>query len=233
MAHLQLFFYIFLLATGLGGITVGAILVHRIRDRVLLVIVGVIVAFSTGLALFVVLFYLREVLAHPIDLGPAAAVVNLALVVAMYTGIGVVVRWVAPERSPLLLAAAATPVTVAYLLFGVLAPAVAPLAVWGYAHSDLVTLIAVLSAAIYLGYAGFALRRGGTAHTHESVRFLVSSLGWMLVCYAVLSSAATGLIVRLQVDVDPTVPFNYLLFLGWNVVAIVTFVRYLAEPADP
>jgi DNA-binding CsgD family transcriptional regulator len=66
----------------------------------------------------------------------------------------------------------------------------------------------------------------------ESVRFFVAWLGKLLLGYAVIAIAATVGIVLADLELDPTVALNFLLLLGWNVLAITSFIRYLSHPVD-
>lgn len=237
MQHLQLVLYILLLSTGFGGITVSAIFWHRTRARILLVMITVISLFSLGLLLFAALFYLQEILLYPVNVSGPVGLINAGIVVGVYAGIAVAVRLARPDSSRSALAAAAAPVALVYAAFAVLASLYAPLAAWARAHPDLVTLLSVGSASLYLGYAGRLLRavtpsRPQAPSQPPGVSFLVVALGWMLLGYAVLAVVSTALLVLLGAKLDATVALNYLLFLGWNIVAIVAFIRYLTRPVD-
>lgn len=237
MQHLQLVLYILLLSTGFGGITISAIFWHRTRARVLLVMIAVISLFSLGLLLFAVLFYLQEILLYPVNVSGPVGLINAGIVVGVYVGIAVAVRLARPDSSRIALAAAATPVALVYAAFAVLAAVYPSLAEWARRHPDLVTLISVGSASLYLGYAGRLLRaytpsRPQAASPPPGVSFLVVALGWMLLGYALLAVVSTGLLIVLGAKLDATVALNYLLFFGWNVVAILAFIRYLTRPVD-
>ncbi|HKJ86634.1 MAG TPA: helix-turn-helix transcriptional regulator [Spirochaetia bacterium] len=232
MAHLQLILYVVLLSTGFGGITVAAIFFHRTGERVLLLMLIIISMFSFGLLLFLAMFYLEQIAAYPVDLTRLVGLANVVIVAVMYVGIALCVRWVNSASSPLSLALAATPVALAYLAFAFVAPAVPVLASWARANQGLVTLFSVGAASFFLGYAGWKLLQGEGELESASIRFLVRWLGGMLLAYAILSASITLLVVLLGASFDVTVVLNYLLFLGWNVVAIIAFIRYLTHPVD-
>jgi DNA-binding CsgD family transcriptional regulator len=230
--HLRLFFYIVLLATGFGGVTVTAILWHRLRERLILLVLAIISFFSTGLLVFIVVYYLREILGVSIDAAGFVGYLNAAIVVLMYGGIFVATRWVAPQRRTVAHALAAIPVVAAYVVFGLIAPSVPSLRGWAQSHGGLVSVGSVLAAALYLGYSGFWLHRGSSSLRPASLAFFVRWLGRLLFGYAVLSAAATVVAAVVGVAFDPTDLLNYLLFVFWNVVAIAAFVQYLTHPVD-
>ncbi len=232
MQHLQLIAYILLLSTGFGGVTVSAIFWHRTRERVLLLMVIIISLFSLGLVVFAGLFYLQEIVVYPLEIVRVVGYINAVIVAAMYAGIAVCVRWVRPDASRLALMLALLPVALDYLVFVFVAPLSTVVGDWASAHGDLVTLLSVGTASLYLGYAGWTMRRGGSTVESTSVRFLVAWLGRMLLGYSVLAVTSTVAIVSIDLKLNPTVALNFLLFLGWNVVAIVSFIRYLTHPVD-
>lgn len=232
MAHLQLVVYAILLSTGFGGITVAAIFLHRTGERILLLMLIIISLFSFGLLLFVAEFYLEQIAAYPVDLSRFVGLANAAIVAAMYVGIALCVRRVNPASSRLALALAATPVTLDYLAFVFVAPAIPAFASWASSSQSIVTLLSVGTASFYLGYSGWKLLEGESELESASFRFLVRWLGRMLLLYAILSVSITLLVVLLGAYFAVTVILNYLLFLGWNVVAIVAFIRYLTHPVD-
>lgn len=230
--HLRLFLYMFLLSTGFGGVTVTAILWHRIRHRMVLLMLAVISLFSAGLVVSIVVYYLREIVGLSIHAAGVVGYMNAVIVLLMYAGLFVAVRWVSPEGSFLLLSLAAVPVLAAYVVFGLLAPVVPPFRVWGQSHAGFVSLGSVFAAALYLGYCGFRLRRGSDALSPASLAFFVRWLGRLLLGYAVVSVAATVVATVAGVAFDPTELLNYLLFVLWNAVAIAAFVQYLTHPVD-
>jgi DNA-binding CsgD family transcriptional regulator len=194
--------------------------------------VGIISLFSAGLIVFAAVFYVQEIMGNPIDLSGLIGYLNAVIVLGMYAGIGICVGWVRPDRSVLHLVLAAVPVALVYAAFALLAPSAPAITAWGRNHGDLVVLLSVGSASVYLGYCGWLLRRGGLTVATESVRFLVAWLGRLLLGYAVIAVATTGGIVIVDLDLEPTVALNFLLFLGWNVLAILSFLRYLSHPVD-
>jgi DNA-binding CsgD family transcriptional regulator len=232
MQHLQLILYILLLSTGFGGVTVSTIFWHRTRERVLLLMVLIISLFSLGLVVFAGLFYLREIVVYPLEIVGMVGYVNAIIVAVMYAAIAVCVRWVRPETPKTALVLTMLPVALDYLAFVFLTPIWVGLADWAGGHGELVTLLSVGTASLYLGFAGWRMRLGGTAVESASVRFLVAWLGRMLLGYSVLAVTSTAVIVGIDLQLNPTVALNFLLFLGWNVVAIVSFIRYLTHPVD-
>lgn len=238
MQHLQLILYVLLLSTGFAGITVSSIFWYRTREPVLLVMVLVISLFSLGLVLFAGLFYLDEIVVYPLEIDDIVGYANAVIVLGMYVGIALCLRLTARPHSRRALVLAAIPVAATYVTFVFVAPWAEPVAQWARRHPNLVTMISVASASLYLGYTGWILRRPVSRHSSESLGFMIHALGWMLLGYAALAVGGTGIVFGINalhgggLRIDPTIALNFLLFLGWNIVAIIAFLRYLRRPID-
>ncbi len=232
MEHLQLFLYIVMLATGFAGVTVTGILWYRIRERLLLVVMFVIGAFALGLLFFLALFYLRSIVVYTLSFGGLVHLINLAIVLAIYGGIALIVRWVSPQSPRWLLSLLILAVAASYLLFGVM-PTVDERAVaWVSDRAAIALIVSVTVASLYLAYCGRRLQGAVGGVAHPTVRFLIRGLGLMLIGFSVLSIAATAVVEALRIDLTPTVALNFILYLAWNVVAITGFIRYLTHPVD-
>jgi len=230
--HLQLLFYGLLLSTGFAGITVLSILFFRTRQRVLLLSLAVIVLYSLGLMLFVLAFYVREIIAYPVSFDQALSYVNTVLTVGVYGTIIAVAFTVAPNTPRAVLIASAAPVALVYALFGVVAWSVAPLSGWVRAHSTLVSAVSAIAASIFLAYAGRVITGGGRRLRSAPVRFFIVQVGRILFWFAVASTTATLITWAAGWSVDLVSTLNFVLYLAWNVISIVAFVRYLLLPVN-
>lgn len=232
MEHLRLLVSVLLLAPGLTGITVLAILRRRLVEPILDHAIAVIGAFSIGLLVSVVVYYLEEI-ARLIDTpGIVLPIVNLAIVAVMYVGVFMLVRATARRARPWLFAIGGTAVAASYILFGVVAQIDPGMAIWTAQHRASVSLVSVALPSLYLGLAGWLLRAGAGRHAHPTIRFLIRAIGWMLFGYAVASVVTTTAVVAAGLSFHPTEPLNFALYLAWNVVAVLAFVRYLTHPVD-
>ncbi len=232
MDHLRFFLYILLLAPGFAGLTVTAILRHRLRERLLSVVLVIIAAFTFGLVLFVLSFYIEVIAGLRVELGVVTSLLNFAVVLVMYGGIISILWRIDTERPLWLPVLIAIPVVASYLLFGILPASIPGLAAWGESHDTLVSLLSVGAASLFLGYSGWRLQAAAKSLDHPSVRFLFRSLGWMLLGFAVLAVVTTALAEALDVDLAPTAFLNFVLYLAWNITAVLGFVRYLTHPVD-
>lgn len=232
MDHLRLLLYLLLLAPGFAGVTVTAILHHRIRDRLLLYVLIVILAFTAGLLLFVILYYVEVIARVGIDLGFIVSLVNLCIVVLMYGCLAFVAAQLAPSGAVWPLAPLALLVVANYLVFGALTDFNTSVANWAASHATAVELISVGSASAYLAYSATLFLSNAGKPAHPNVRFLIRTLGWMLLVFSVLAVLTTALAEIAGLDLEPTAYLNFVLYLAWNVTAIIGFLRYLTHPAD-
>ena len=232
MDHLRLLLYLLLLAPGFAGVTVTVILYHRLRERLLLYVLIVILAFTLGLLLFVILYYVEVIARAGIDLGLIVSLMNLVIVVVMYGCLALGARRLTAAGAVWPLGPLALLVVANYLLFGVISAVNSAVAGWAAAHSSAVQLISVASASAYLGYSAVLYLRNAGKLSHPSVRFLISTLGWMLLLFSVLAVLSTALAELLGLDFRPTAYLNFVLYLAWNITAIIGFLRYLTHPTD-
>jgi DNA-binding CsgD family transcriptional regulator len=224
--HFQLLAFVFALATGFAGITTTAILRSRLRDPTLTVMLVVISTFSAGLLFNIVVFYLSRIAGVSVEAPRAIAALNLLLVIVMYGGIASIVLRAHREGRIWPIFALAVPVVAAYLLFGI----VQPPTLLGRLGSSGARVVSVVSASLFLGYSGARMVIGGSKTSDASIRFLLRSIGFMLTAFAVLS-VILSIAVRSSNPPITTI-LNYFLYVAWNVVAIVNFVRYLSAPSD-
>jgi DNA-binding CsgD family transcriptional regulator len=54
----------------------------------------------------------------------------------------------------------------------------------------------------------------------------------MLFGFAVLAVVTTALVEALGVELAPTAFLNFVLYLAWNITAVLGFIRYLTHPVD-
>lgn len=224
--HLQLLAFVLSVATGFAGITTTAILRSRLRDPTLTIMLVVIATFSAGLILSVVLFYLRQIAGMPVEAPRLIAGLNFVLILVMYGGIAAIVIRAHGDGRVWPLVALAVPVVASYVLFGLLRPPVAIEAM----GSRGAAVISAVSASLFLGYCGTRILVGGRRSSDASTRFLLESLGLMLTSFAVLS-IVLSILVRTG-NPPVTTILNYVLYVAWNVVAIVNFIRHLSAPRD-
>jgi DNA-binding CsgD family transcriptional regulator len=244
--HLQLLLYVLLLASGFAGITVTAILLHRTRNRLLLIVLVIISLFSAGLLFFLALFYVNEIIIYPLRLERVMSYVNTALITAVYAGmiiftdrldaVGRSASAAPRERRPRLatlwLILSVIPVLAAYAVFGVASWSVPPIAQWMASHGDLVNGLSVGAASLFLAVSGRVIMVRARRLAASSIRFFFLQFGRLLFWFAVASAVATGAAITFDWLFDPTTILNFVLYSGLNVTAIVAFVRYLTLPAD-
>jgi DNA-binding CsgD family transcriptional regulator len=230
--HVRLLVSVVLLAPGLTGITVLVILRRRLAEPILDWVIAVIVAFSVGLLVSVVVYYLEEI-ARLIDTpGSVLPMINLAIVAVMYVGVFLLVRDTARRLRRWVFALSGIAVAAGYILFGVVVQFDPNTSTWAAEHRSIVSLVSVAFPSFYLGYAGWVLQRDATGHTHPTTRFLVRAIGWMLFGYAIASVVATTAVTAAGFSLRPTEPLNFILYVAWNVVSVLAFVRYLTHPVD-
>jgi len=228
--HLQLVISVLLLSTGVGGITVATIFWYRLRTEILLITIVQTTLFALGLMVSIGTFYLREIVSSPLDPGRIAGYINGVLVLLLYGGLFVLVRR-ATSMGLILPLLTGLAVVAIYLTFAFAGPSVPALRSWMIDHQPSVTLISVGTASAFLGVCGFALWRHAVPD-REAVGPLLRAIGAMLLLYAALSVVLSAILVPAGSPVDPTAILNFLLFVSWNGVLIVSFLRYLTSPVD-
>ena len=216
-----------LVVTITGAGAAAALLLHnRLRTRATLATAGVTLVFLVSLLLGVVSQYLGAVLppgAYPS--GPFAAV-GTVVGVAVYTGMLVLLRAVDPERG-ILHAVASALAILAQLArgFAYLAGADALVAT--------LRLPAIGLISVFLLYAGVILQMGRGRVTSATVSALVGRLGILLIVFAPVSTAIYVSLAFLPPSYRPNVSLDVVFAVGWSVVLISGFVRYLGKPEAP
>ncbi len=216
-----------LVVTVTGAGAAAALLLHnRLRTRATLATAGVTLVFLASLLLGVVSQYLSAVL--PPDAYPSGvfAAVGTVVGVAVYAGMLVLLRAVDPERG-ILHAVASTLAILAQLArgFAYLAGADALVAT--------LRLPAIGLISVFLLYAGIIFRIARTRLSSATVSALVGRLGMLLIVFAPASTAVYVSLAFLPPSYRPSVSLDVVFAVGWSIVLISGFVRYLGKPEAP
>jgi len=226
MDHALLILYIIMVTVSGAGTAAALVLHDRLRTRPTLVIALVTLAFLVSLLVGVVSYYLDVVL--PPAGYPAAlfAVLGVVLGLAIYLGLLVLLRSVNPDRVALHVAFTALAL-VAQVGRGVLYLVGA-----GRALSA-VRLPAIAAISAFLLYAGIVAWRARARARSATVSALLARLGLLLIVFAPLSTAFYALLALIPESFRPSVSLDFVFALGWSLVLISAFVRYLTRPEAP
>jgi len=226
--HIVLLIYFLLLSAGFAGLTVTIILWRRLRVSVLGWIVAVILSFTVWLLLALIAYYIESIVLVPVSFSPFLNVSGTILGFAFYVFMMICVFLVRPSSrvAPLLFSA---PLLGAYV-YAFLAATAFPGLLHSSAAREIFSFASMAAGSLFVGYSGYAFLLGGRKLKQETVGFLLRGLGKMMLVFAPTAVISSGVLWLLGVSFDPTVPLNFVLFFCWNVLAIVSFLRYLVRP---
>lgn len=230
MEHVTLFVYFLLLASGFAGVTVTAILYKRTGETLLGWFLAVISAFTLWLIFALIVFYLESIILQPLPTGEILGFATYLLALLIYSLLFVCIVRAWREGGRLRAFLFALPLAVAYLLLApalMLIPALRPDSLMG---ERALSIAFVLAGSIFVGYGGYAFLRGGQKLDQATLGFMLRGFGRLMLLFAPLAVVGSVLVVALGHGSDPTLPLDFLLFFGWNILAVITFVRYLTRP---
>lgn len=230
MEHVTLFVYFLLLASGFAGVTVTAILYRRTGETLLGWFLAVISAFTLWLIFALIVYYLESIILQPLPTGEILGVATYLLALVIYSLLFVCIIRAWPEGGRLRALVFALPLMVAYLLLApalMLFPGLRPESPPG---EQALSIAFVVAGSIFVGYGGYAFLRGGKGLDQATLGFMLRGFGRLMLIFAPLAVAGSLLVSILGHGSDPTLPLDFLLFFGWNILAVSTFVRYLTRP---
>jgi DNA-binding CsgD family transcriptional regulator len=231
MEHIVLFLYFLLLSSGFAGITVTLILVKRFRFPPLGWIAGVMIAFTLWLLLRLIVFYIESILPYPVTVGYFLGPVNLVVGFLVYLGLFITALTAAPRENRPFLALSAVPLLLFYILAAAFGPFIPALREVFLTRRGLVQFISVLCSALFLGAGGVGFLRAARSMKSETLEFLFRWIGWITMLFAPVSLVVAAIGWALGISGGITVPLNYVYFSGWNVMAVLTFIRYSSRPS--
>lgn len=230
MEHVTLFVYFLLLSSGFAGVTVTAILYRRIGAPLLGWFVAVISAFTVWLLLALVLYYLERIILYPLPLGEILDTATYLLAILIYALLFVCILRAWPQGGLARAILFSAPLILGYL---VLAPALMvfpALRPDSPAGESLLSFLFVVAGSLYVGYGGYAFLQGAGVAVHETVAFMLRGLGRLMIVFAPVAALGSLAVMWIGSGGDPTVPLDFLLFFGWNILALAAFIRYLTMP---
>lgn len=230
MEHVTLFVYFLLLASGFAGLTVTAILYKRTGEALLGWFLAVISAFTLWLIFALIVYYLESIILQPVPTGEILGVATYMLGILIYSMLFVCIVRAWPEGGLPRTVIWAIPLILSYLVVApvlMLLPGTRPDSPLG---AKAVSFSFVVAGSIFVGYGGYAFLRGGQKPDRPTLGFMLRGFGRLMLLFAPLAVVGSLLVSILGRSSDPTLPLDFLLFFGWNVIAVVTLVRYLTRP---
>lgn len=217
-----LFVYILLIAGGTGGVVALVLLHSRLRTPVtasFLVANGGLLA---ALLLALASFYVDAIVVDGAGAalggdGVLRIVLGFLFGIAIYGGLAAALTQL-PGASRRVVVSLAALVVVSMGVQGGLI-----LAGRMDRAAALATVYLLVVSGSLVGFSVVMIRHGGSAPS-ATMGWLVTRLGWFTLGYAVLSTV-------LYVVVPGAVRLDFLYYLGWCVLSITAFVRYLSRPA--
>lgn len=230
MEHVTLFAYFLLLSSGFAGLTVTTILYRRVGAPLLGWFVAVISAFTVWLLFALVLYYLERVILYPLPTGQILGTATYLLAILIYALLFVCILRAWPQGGLLRALLFSGPLIVGYLLIApalMLYPTLRPASSRGEA---ILSIVFVLVGSLYVAYGGYAFLQGARVSAQETVRFMLRGLGRLMLIFAPLAALGSAAMALIGSTGDPTLPLDFLLFFGWNILALAAFIRYLTRP---
>lgn len=221
MNHVLLFLYILLITGGTGGVVALALLHSRLRTPITASFLVANAGLLAALLLALVSFYVDTVIvdgsaASLSRTGDVRTVLGFIFGVGIYAGLtGALTRLPGAPRGVVVGLGAVVVVAMAVqgglILAGRLALA-----------GRSAPLYLLLVSASLLGFGTLMIRHGRSAPS-PTMAWLITRLGWFTAAYALVSTLVYALIpFELRLD--------FLYYLGWSILSISSFVRYMTRP---